>query len=270
MLSYVPGETPDTSHGPASYPGGAHATHVTDTRQMATAEIVTIIIHQLSTPISSLLISSEMLLTGQLDETLVELRRIRRNALWLQTLLENLKVSANLNPLAPRWDRVCPSESIDNLLSLIRPVLERRQQEVVVTGPAEPVYAWGDRQWIEQILMNLLENASKYSEPESVIQVAVIPETNWIRVSVRDSGPGISPDEQEQIFQPYVRGTSADRAGVTGLGLGLHVVRSLVEAHEGIVGVDSKPGLGASFWFTLPRCYAGSQPPRPVSSPELS
>ncbi|HUX88350.1 MAG TPA: HAMP domain-containing sensor histidine kinase [Chloroflexota bacterium] len=274
MLSCLPDESPDTSPSPTSYPGDTQATQLIDTRQVTTAEIIEIVIHQLSTPITSLLISSEILLTSQRalqpDENLGELRRIRRNAHWLQTLLENLKFAANLTPLVPHWDRVSPSECVDNLLSLIQPVLERRQQEIVVTGPPDAVYAWGDRQWIEQILMNLLENASKYSEFGSAIQIAVMPETHWIRVSVQDSGPGISPTEQEQIFRPYVRGTSAEQAGVTGLGLGLHVVRSLVNAHRGMVGVDSQSGRGASFWFTLPRWYVGNQPPALLSSSELS
>lgn len=272
MPSYAPEERPDHPCYSTSSADNAQAPHGTDTPQMTTSEIVAIIIHQLSTPISSLLVSSEMLLTSHLalqpNEVLAELRRIRRNTIWLQSLLENLKISASLAPLIPHWDKICPSESIDSLLSLIQPVLERRQQAVVLTEPSEPVHVWGDRQWLEQILMNLLENASKYSEPETVIQIAVIPDAEWIRVVIKDSGPGISLAEQEQIFQPYVRGTSANHAGVTGLGLGLHVVRSLVDAHRGTVGVESQLGQGASFWFTLPRWEAGNRPPSPLSRPE--
>ena len=103
------------------------------------------------------------------------------------------------------------------------------------------------------MLVNLLMNASKYGGDERTIEVGAEPVGEWVRVRVKDQGPGIPVDEQERIFGCYERGVAAQQTGNGGLGLGLHIVKTLVELHDGQVGVTSAPNAGATFWFTLPR-----------------
>jgi len=114
--------------------------------------------------------------------------------------------------------------------------------------------------WLGQVLLNLLTNASAYSPPESTIAVTVAAQHGWVEVQVQDQGPGIPPGEQAHIFSPYVRGRAGRQARCTGLGLGLHIVQTLVRLHGGTVGVRSTPGEGACFWFRLPALGLGPAP----------
>jgi signal transduction histidine kinase len=102
---------------------------------------------------------------------------------------------------------------------------------------------------IEQALGNLLDNAIKFGAGQP-IEIGLRVHGGSVTISVTDHGPGIQPGEEEAIFQPYRRGSAAD--GLGGLGLGLHVVREIVEAHGGKVAVDARPGDGATFTVELP------------------
>jgi signal transduction histidine kinase len=121
---------------------------------------------------------------------------------------------------------------------------------VLCPRPAPCVLA--DPDWLGQVLVNLIGNASSYSPPGAEIAVVVAPLPGAVEVRIRDQGPGIPRCEQGRIFRPYVRGRSGREARASGLGLGLHIVRTLVHLHGGTVGVRSTPGKGASFWFRLP------------------
>jgi signal transduction histidine kinase len=104
---------------------------------------------------------------------------------------------------------------------------------------------------IEQVLSNFLENAVRYSPPGLPIVVAVRrPGPAIARIEVRDRGPGLAADEQTRIFGRFVRGTAAE--GTSGLGIGLYLCRAIAERHGGAIGVDSEPGVGATFWIEVP------------------
>ncbi len=100
---------------------------------------------------------------------------------------------------------------------------------------------------------NLVENAIKYSGEDGRIVVRARPCAGGVRVEVEDTGPGLAPGLGERAFEPYVRGPAGEKPG---LGLGLATVKRLAEAHGGRVGVRSSPGVGATFWFELPRASA--------------
>ena len=105
----------------------------------------------------------------------------------------------------------------------------------------------GDRDRIEQVIANLLNNAVKYSSTKPVVIVHTGIEHDHIRVEVQDSGPGIAPDEQEKIFERFYQVQENP-----GLGIGLYIAREIITQHEGTMGVISNEGQGAVFWFTLP------------------
>ena len=118
--------------------------------------------------------------------------------------------------------------------------------------PAGPLPIAIDETRIHQVLLNLLENAARYSPDGAPIGVAVRrPHPAVARVTVRDRGPGIAPAEQQRIFERFVRGAAAEGKG--GLGIGLYLCRTIVERHGGAIGVDSTVGDGAAFWIDLPR-----------------
>lgn len=122
-----------------------------------------------------------------------------------------------------------------------------------------PVVADIDR--IGQVVTNYLTNAAKYSEAGRSVLVCVTTEGDWARVSVKDHGPGLAPSEQGRVWQPFYRVEGAGAPGrandMSGLGMGLHICKTIIEGHGGSVGVDSTGGHGANFWFTLPRADVG-------------
>jgi signal transduction histidine kinase len=107
---------------------------------------------------------------------------------------------------------------------------------------------------LERIVTNLVANALKYSPGDEPVTVSACVRGGWIAVSVADRGPGIAPEDRRRIFERFYRGKVAQKAD--GLGLGLYIVQLLVEAHGGDVHVDSRPGEGATFTFTLPMAQA--------------
>jgi two-component system sensor histidine kinase KdpD len=105
---------------------------------------------------------------------------------------------------------------------------------------------------VTQVIVNLLSNASKYSPVRSPIELsAELSDGQTVRVSVADRGEGIDPSDRENLFRRFVRLEPAD-PGQYGVGLGLSVVKAIVEEHGGQVGVEARPSGGSVFWFTLP------------------
>jgi signal transduction histidine kinase len=106
---------------------------------------------------------------------------------------------------------------------------------------------------IEQALTNYLTNALKYAPADQPISVRLEMAGSSARVSVRDLGPGLTPEEQQHIWEQFYQTKPAMYHGTeTGLGLGLAIVRAIIEQHHGQVGVESAPGRGSTFWFTVP------------------
>jgi signal transduction histidine kinase len=115
-----------------------------------------------------------------------------------------------------------------------------------------PVVADADR--IGQVITNYLTNALKYSAADRPVEVFLAIEGNMARTSVHDEGPGLSPTEQQAIWERFyqVESMKVQSGSGVGLGLGLHICQTIVEQHQGQVGVQSSPGEGSTFWFTLP------------------
>jgi signal transduction histidine kinase len=141
---------------------------------------------------------------------------------------------------------------IDEAVRVMRPLLNRRGQELVLEKPDGMAPLWIDPMRITQVLVNLLSNASKYSPVQVPILMTVeLPEGQRVRVAVADRGEGIPRPERENLFRRFVR-LSVSETQQYGVGLGLSVVKAIIEEHGGEVGVDERPGGGSIFWFTLP------------------
>ncbi|HEY7347310.1 MAG TPA: ATP-binding protein [Ktedonobacterales bacterium] len=154
-----------------------------------------------------------------------------------------------------------------NLVAIICAAVEEQRQAapartLAVQGATDqcvPVTADADR--IGQVVTNYLTNALKYSPEDRPIAVGITLDRQTARVWVRDAGPGLPPEEQKAIWERFHRakGVEAQSGSGIGLGLGLHICRTIIEWHQGQVGVESAPGTGSTFWFSLP--LEGPEPP---------
>lgn len=217
---------------------------------------VAVTIHDLRTPLSVISMAAEVLQSNArqrgMEEEEILLQRIRRNTSWLTILVDNLaaEIELSTNALSLDWETVDLAECLDTSLAITQSLFEQRHQRVHWEGTAAAV--WGDRLRIQQGIINLLLNAGKYGDPHSEIRVEVAPGDPWTSVYIRNFGPIIPVREQTHIFERFVRGSNAQQANPTGLGLGLHIVKTIVERHGGQVGVESTPENGTVFWLTLP------------------
>lgn len=119
---------------------------------------------------------------------------------------------------------------------------------------------------IEQTLINLLENAAKYSPPGTPIDVHARQEEGKIIVEVHDRGPGLPPGEEDRVFEKFFRGAAAATDGRAGAGLGLAICKAIVAAHGGRIWAENRSGGGARFSFSLP---LGPEPPPLADEKEL-
>ena len=221
-------------------------------------EFLANITHEFRTPISALAASAELLLDQADDIEPDELRKLLNSLhmgiVGLQTLVDNLLESARLE--AGRF-RVFPhpveiGEIIADAARIMQPLLTRYNQRLVVELPASIPVVQADSRRMTQVLVNLLSNANKYSPVGTEIAICATADNGHARIAVADQGPGISDDFRPSLFRRFARpepGTGQSRYGA---GLGLPVVKAIVEAHGGSVGVEDQPGGGSIFWFTLP------------------
>ncbi|MCS7176336.1 MAG: ATP-binding protein [Candidatus Kapabacteria bacterium] len=127
----------------------------------------------------------------------------------------------------------------------------QRQVQLHVEAPSEPVEVVADRDRIEQVLSNLVENAIKYNRPGGSVHVRIRPEGKRVRVEVADTGIGIPPEHQERVFERFYRVRHAEASAVEGSGLGLAIVKHILEAHQAPYELESQPGVGTTVRFWL-------------------
>ena len=147
-----------------------------------------------------------------------------------------------------------------DLTAIVRETVQDQQQihperSIALTMPqGAEVSVFADAHRIGQVLTNYLTNALKYSASDRPVAVSLTVDDTTATIAVRDEGPGLSPDEQEHIWERFyqVQGVEAQSGSGIGLGLGLHISRTIIAQHDGQVGVESSPGVGSTFWFTLP------------------
>jgi len=134
----------------------------------------------------------------------------------------------------------------------LAPAAADRQMQLDVAVPQRAVYVFADSGRLQQVLHNLVENALQYSEPGGRIQVRVASAPGEALLAVSDTGVGIPPDDLPYVFERFFRSKRSRRANPGGSGLGLSIVRWIVEAHKGRVTAESTPGKGSTFTVRLP------------------
>jgi two-component system phosphate regulon sensor histidine kinase PhoR len=221
-------------------------------------EFVANVSHELRTPLSLIKGYVETLMDGAKDDPALArrfLQTIARHTDRLTYLIEDLlSISrlesgpAVLNP-QPIGLRDLASRTADDLASRAA----ARQTQIANEVPPELVVR-ADADRAQQVLFNLVDNAIKYGRPEGRVTLGARPlDEEFVEVWVRDDGPGIPPEAQPRIFERFYRVDKNRSREQGGTGLGLAIVKHIVQSHGGEVRVDSAPGAGATFRFTLPR-----------------
>jgi two-component system, OmpR family, sensor histidine kinase KdpD len=209
--------------------------------------------HDLRTPLASILASA-----GSLRQRNVEwddeARRsfaeaIEQEAHRLDRIVGNLLDLSRLESGALQPDRGWyePTALINEVAARLRPLVAPHALVLDLPDELPPVHL--DYSEVDQVLSNVIENAAKYSPPESEIRVTAAVADGSLRVDVSDQGPGVAGDAMPRLFEPFFRGNRGQRGGS---GLGLAVARGLVEAHGGRIWAENRPEGGARFSFEIP------------------
>lgn len=177
-------------------------------------------------------------------------RQVKRLNAMIEDLLDATRIEAGRLDL--RLEVRDARELVRDAVELYGGSSPRHDFVLIDADPDEPLFVHCDPGRLDQVLGNLLSNAIKYSPRGGRVEVRLARDDREVILAVRDEGIGIAPEDIERVFEPFQR-TGATRDAFPGTGLGLSVVRRIVEAHHGRVEVDSKPGAGTEFRVRLPR-----------------
>jgi two-component system sensor histidine kinase KdpD len=216
--------------------------------------------HELRTPLQVISGFADLLLSEQPGPLAPEqrhcLEELRRSCDRLGRFIDELGVmERRLGAAWPvRPERASLAQLADGVAAATKPLLDRRRQTLRVCVAAGAAQGWFDPARVEQVLQNLIANASRYGPEEGRIDLAAEhvegPLGAALEVSVTDDGPGVPAADRERVFEPGLR--LAPEREPAGLGVGLAICRAIVTAHGGSIRAEAAPGRGARFVFTLP------------------
>lgn len=239
----------------------AYGLYRATTRELVLArqqsDFVSAVSHEFRTPLTSMRHLTELLVSRSItseERKVYYYELLAHETERLHRMVESLLSFGRIDVGAYAW-RLEPADVSQLLCDIVdefrhESLAKDRQVLCEIEEGLPPIRA--DREALSRALWNLLENAGKYSEPGCPIRVFARREGEWVVVGVGDKGGGIPPGEQKKIFQKFVRGADAKRAGVRGVGIGLALVKRIVEAHGGTVQLQSEPGRGSTFTIVLP------------------
>lgn len=212
--------------------------------------------HELRNPIMALQAGLQLLQRpGDEERKAIIHSRMEIQAHHLSRLIEDLLDAARIDQgkISLKRERVSLQSIIDSAIDTSRPRIEAASHELTTSLPPEPLWLEGDFTRLSQVISNLLANAAKYTPCEGRIHLSVDIEHSQIRIDVADNGIGVSPELQSRIFDLFAQSKGPDDRSRDGLGIGLALVKQLVELHDGTIELASDgPGLGSCFTVRLP------------------
>ena len=211
--------------------------------------------HQLKTPLAGLMMYREMLEDEGTDEEMRKrfLGKMKGQSEKFDWILKSLFKMVNLEQGAVVFE----AEALpvrDTILDAVTAVLDRADQRNIriLTEPFEDRLLWHNRKWTAEVLVNLLENGVKYTEPGGCITISVNPMEMYTEIAVRDTGRGIRKEELNEIFKRFYR--SRDVENIEGSGIGLYLSRLILEQEKGYMTAESVLGEGSKFSVFLQNC----------------
>jgi signal transduction histidine kinase len=232
--------------------------------ETSVAESIAAFAHEVRTPLSTIYATLELLSddTPPDDDLQQLVGRLQRGVTWITELVEGLSnwsEAANgthdgAMPLVMEPTSV--RDWIERAIALVQPIADHRKQSILFACPRPVPVVCGDQFQLGQVIVNLLTNACRYGAWADTIAVSVIAGNGFVTIRVSDHGMGVLPEERDRIFERLVRGTQTGEHHIHGQGLGLHIVRGIVERHGGTIGVESTVGQGSTFSVRLPAMQA--------------
>jgi signal transduction histidine kinase len=218
-------------------------------RQFSTA-----LAHELRTPLTALRGDIEMAMLRSSDEAIQaraasQLEDIDKLTRLIEQLLLLARAEAGEIPL--RIEPVDLTEIATSLVDEVEPLVEAKAISLACEC-AERVVVQGDGEWLRRMVLNLLDNAIKFTPRAGWIRVKVSAQGTIARLAVEDGGVGITAEDKPHVFERFYRADPARSSRVDGVGFGLSLVKWIVERHHGRIDVDSRPGHGSTFTVQLP------------------
>ncbi len=246
-------------------------TEIRNLERMKT-EFVAIAAHELRTPMTPIKGFISMLAQDKDDSFTFEERQeyyaiIEQNVDRLGRLINDLLNVTRIErgiALQLFWEEVDLTELAESVFEVQRGMTNTEKHTLVVDSVPEHVWATVGKDQIEQVLQNLVSNAIKYSPDGGEVRIIIRdePDQRTVLLGVQDHGTGIPESARNRLFRPYLRIHNPKTAGIKGTGIGLFLVKNLVEAHHGTIWVDTELGKGSTFWFRIPKApvEAGAEP----------
>ncbi|MCS7286966.1 MAG: GAF domain-containing sensor histidine kinase [Anaerolineae bacterium] len=235
------------------------AVAIENARLFQQSDFISDLVHELRTPLTAIMGYSQLMLSHEFDPATKRrfLETIHREAARLSSLvndfldlvrLESGRAKINKKPVQLR-------QLLEECVAILRPQADSRRIKVKLTVPPLLPLVPADEDRLRRVVINLLSNAIKFNRDEGSVEIKVEMAEGEVRVSVSDTGVGISPEEIPHIFEKFYRGRAEGE--VPGSGLGLSIARQIVEAHGGKIWVESTLDQGSTFTFSIP--LGGSQ-----------
>ncbi|MBC7399022.1 MAG: PAS domain-containing sensor histidine kinase [Mucilaginibacter sp.] len=215
-------------------------------------EFIGLASHELKTPLTS--ISGYLQLLGNIVTEEKGKRFIAKTILQvkkLNTLVSDLLDVSSIEAGKLRYavERFDIRQVIENVIELF--AYGNCSHQITLDTNLAEIYIYGDANRVEQVLNNLLTNAIRYAPGSKQIIISLCVEEDQVKIGVRDFGVGIAPGKLEQIFSRFYRVDEAN-PNISGLGIGLFLSQEIITRHHGKIWAESEPGVGSTFWFTLP------------------
>lgn len=215
-------------------------------------ELITDISHQTKTPLSNILLYTQLLGEQPLDDDVMEMvEEIRRQSEKLEFLIRSLIKTSRLET---GTFRLLPEKGdMGSMAGEVKKMAEAKAgaKGIVIEADETPKWAVFDEKWTKEAVFNILDNAVKYSPEGSTVSIAVREFEMFVCLEIRDEGMGIGEDEIPRIFGRFYRGKAVKNE--EGVGIGLYLSRQIIEAEGGYIKVISKPGKGSRFQVFLPK-----------------
>jgi|GEM_PF-7067219 len=225
-----------------------------DEANLAKSKFLTNMSHELRTPLNAIIGFSQLLelddnLTRKQTDNIGEIIMAGNHLLALiNDILDLAKVESGQYELSMEPVNVC---SIIQECIKLSEIIARKRGIVIRYKGLQECFLLVDSLRLKQALLNLISNAIKYNQDDGIVEISAEFMDNHLRIYVSDTGPGIPPEKQHELFKPFSR-LQAENSGIEGTGIGLALTRQIIELMGGTIGFDSKAGAGSTFWIKFP------------------